>query len=64
LVWAAVGLSLALQLIVLYVPAMQQAFGTVGLGASDWLRCLLAASAILWLRELSKIFLRRAHAGI
>jgi Ca2+-transporting ATPase len=63
-VWAAIGLSLALQLIVLYVPAMQQAFGTVGLGASDWLRCLLAASAILWLRELSKIFVRRAHPGI
>ena len=63
-VWAAIGLSLALQLVVLYVPAMQQAFGTVGLSASDWLRCLLAASAILWLRELSKMFLRRAHAGI
>jgi Ca2+-transporting ATPase len=63
-VWAAIGLSLALQLVVLNVPAMQQAFGTVGLGASDWFRCLLAASTILWLRELAKIFLRRAHSGI
>ncbi len=58
-VWAAVALSLSLQLVVLYVPAMQQAFGTVGLGAGDWLRCLLAASAILWLREVSKMFVRR-----
>ncbi len=62
-VWAAVGLSLALQVVVVYVPAMQQAFGTVPLRGSDWLRCLLAASAVLWLREVSKMFLRRAHTG-
>jgi Ca2+-transporting ATPase len=59
-VWAAVGLSLALQLVVLYVPAMQQAFGTVNLEASDWVRCLLAASTVLWVREVSKMFGRRA----
>jgi P-type Ca2+ transporter type 2C len=61
-VWAAIGLSLALQLVVLYVPAMQQAFGTVGLGASDWLRCLLAASAVLWFREVSKMIGRAFSA--
>jgi magnesium-transporting ATPase (P-type) len=60
-VWAAVGLSLVLQAVVLYVPAMQQAFGTVGLRASDWLRCLAAASVVLWVREISKMFVRRAH---
>jgi Ca2+-transporting ATPase len=59
-VWAAIGLSLGLQLLVLYVPPMQQAFGTVGLGAGDWIRCLLAASTILWLREMSKMLGRRA----
>jgi len=59
-VWAAIGLSLTLQSVVLYVPAMQQAFGTVGLGASDWLRCVLAASAVLWFRELSKMIGGRA----
>lgn len=53
--------SLALQGLVLYLPALQQAFGTTGLKASDWLPCLAAASAVLWLRELSKIFLRRIH---
>ena len=65
-VWAAIGLSTALQLLVVYVPAMQQAFGTVGLGATDWLRCMLAASAVLWLKEISKMFLRSeviARAG-
>jgi P-type Ca2+ transporter type 2C len=60
-VWAAVCLSLALQGLVLYVPALQQAFGTVGLSAGDWLRCLAAASVVLWLRELYKVFLRRRH---
>jgi len=62
-VWAAVGLSLALQAVVLYVPAMQQAFGTVGLGAADWLRCLAAASVVLWVREILKVFVRRAAVG-
>jgi Ca2+-transporting ATPase len=60
-VWAAIGLSLVLQVVVLYVPAMQKAFGTVGLSAADWLRCLAAASVVLWMRELSKFLLRRTH---
>jgi Ca2+-transporting ATPase len=59
--WAAIGFSLALQLLVLYLPGMQHAFGTVGLTARDWLRCLAAASTVLVMRELSKIFLRRAR---
>ena len=57
--WAAVGLSLALQLVVLYVPALQQAFGTVGLTGEDWLRCTAVASAVLWLREATKLVARR-----
>jgi Ca2+-transporting ATPase len=60
-VWAAIGLSLVLQVVVLYVPPMQKAFGTVGLSASDWLRCLAAASVVLWMREISKLFLRRTQ---
>ncbi len=61
-IWAAFGLSLVLQGLVLYLPPMQQAFGTVGLGAGDWLRCLLAASAVLWARDLSKMLLRHARS--
>ncbi len=61
--WAAIGLSLALQLLVLYVPAMQQAFGTTGLNAGDWLRCTLFASAVLWSREVSKLVLRHYRTG-
>ena len=36
--WAAVGLSLLLHVAVIYVPFLQQAFSTVSLSASDWLR--------------------------
>jgi Ca2+-transporting ATPase len=57
--WAAIGLSLALQMLVLYVSPMQQAFGTVGLGLGDWVRCAVAASAVLWVSEVVKLFSRR-----
>ena len=56
--WAAIALSLALQLVVLYVPALQQAFGTTGLSGGDWLRCVTVASSVLWLRELTKLMAR------
>ena len=56
--WAAIGLSLVLQVVVLYVPALQQAFGTVGLSGADWLRCVIVASWVLWLREAQKILTR------
>jgi Ca2+-transporting ATPase len=60
--WAAIGLSLALQMLVLYIPGMQRAFGTVGLSAGDWLRCAVAASSVLWLREANKLVTRRTIA--
>jgi P-type Ca2+ transporter type 2C len=61
--WTAIALSLALQGLVLYLPAMQQAFGTVGLSGRDWVRCIGVASIVLWVRELSKLFLRRWSAS-
>ena len=56
--WGAAGLSIALQFVVLYVPVLQQAFGTVGLSARDWLRCVAVASSVLWLREADKLITR------
>jgi Ca2+-transporting ATPase len=56
--WLSIAFSLALQCVVLYLPAMQRAFGTVGLGVVDWGRCAVAASAVFWLREGSKIVTR------
>ena len=57
--WAAVGLSLALQAAVTYVPFLQRAFSTVTLTLADWLRCAAAASIVLWLRELVKLAVAR-----
>jgi Ca2+-transporting ATPase len=53
--WAAIGASVALQLVVVYVPFLQRAFGTVGLRGEDWFLCASVASVVLWLRELSKL---------
>jgi Ca2+-transporting ATPase len=58
--WGAVLLSLLLQVAVVYVPFLQQAFSTVALNASDWLRCAAVASSVLWLREVSKLIARFA----
>jgi len=56
--WGAVLLSVLLQVMVIYVPFLQQAFSTVSLSPGDWLLCITVASSVLWLRELSKIFIR------
>jgi Ca2+-transporting ATPase len=56
--WGAVLLSVLLQAAVIYVPFLQQAFSTVSLSPGDWLLCVAVASSVLWLRELSKMFIR------
>ncbi|NLO31642.1 MAG: HAD-IC family P-type ATPase, partial [Methanosarcina mazei] len=56
--WGAVFLSILLQVMVVYIPFLQQAFSTVSLSPGDWLLCAVVASSVLWLRELSKIFVR------
>jgi Ca2+-transporting ATPase len=60
--WLALGLSVALQVAVVSVPGLQQAFGTVALTPWDWLQCAAIASSVLWLRELSKLGARRSRA--
>jgi P-type Ca2+ transporter type 2C len=60
--WGAIGGSVALQVLVVYAPFLQRAFGTVGLSAGDWLFCVAVASSVLWLREASKLLARsRRH---
>jgi P-type Ca2+ transporter type 2C len=56
--WLSVALAAALQGLVLYVPAMQKAFGTVPLSARDWLLCCAVASVVLVTRELVKAYWR------
>jgi Ca2+-transporting ATPase len=65
--WSSLALAVALQAAVVYVPFLQQGFGTVALAPADWLRCALAGSCVLWAREASKVFIRlrarRARRG-
>jgi Ca2+-transporting ATPase len=60
--WGAIALSVALQVAVIYLPFLQQAFSTVSLGVGDWLRCAAVGSSVLWLRELSKVIVRARAA--
>jgi P-type Ca2+ transporter type 2C len=53
--WAAIGGSIALQVLVVYAPFLQRAFGTVAMSAEDWVLCTAVASSVLWLREASKL---------
>jgi Ca2+-transporting ATPase len=57
-VWLAIGISIALQVAVVYVPFLQRAFRTVPLAAGDWLLCAAVASSVLWVAELRKLLAR------
>jgi Ca2+-transporting ATPase len=53
--WLAVLLSVALQVAVVYVPVLQQAFSTTPLSLNDWLVCVAVGSMVLWVMELRKL---------
>ena len=59
--WAAVSLSVALHALVIYVPFLQAAFGTVRLDGWDWARSIGVASSVLWIVEIAKFLARRAR---
>jgi Ca2+-transporting ATPase len=56
--WLAIFLSLFLQVLVIYLPFLSTAFGTVPLSITDWLFCLVVASIAFWGRELTKLLTR------
>jgi Ca2+-transporting ATPase len=55
---AAVGLSVILQVFVVYAPIFQRAFSTGFVTIADWRRCAVIASSVLWLREIQKTITR------
>ncbi len=59
----AIGLSLVLQVLVVNLPFLNDAFGTVPLSAADWLLCAAIASSVLWVDELRKVLARRREAA-
>ncbi|MBT1171531.1 cation-translocating P-type ATPase [Bifidobacterium sp. SO4] len=56
--WGAIGLSVALQLVVIYVPFLNGPFGTTPLSPLAWLECIGLAAFVLVASELRKIVLR------
>jgi Ca2+-transporting ATPase len=56
--WVAVAVSALLQVAVVHVPFLQQAFSTVGLSLRDWLVCVAVGSCVLWLSEIRKLVAR------
>lgn len=52
--WAAVLLSVLLQVLVVHVPVLNAAFSTVPLTLQQWLVCTALASAVLWFGEVRK----------
>lgn len=68
LLWGAIGLSLVLQVAVVQLPFLHEAFDTTPLSIGDWLVCAGLASIVLWADEGKKLFHRwllrsRAAAG-
>jgi potassium/sodium efflux P-type ATPase len=53
--WGAIALSLALQIAVVQLPVLNDAFGTTPLAIGDWLLCAALASVVLWADEGKKL---------
>lgn len=56
--FGAIALSVALQIIVVHVRFLNEAFGTVPLSVTDWLLCTAIASSVLWIDEIKKLIVR------
>jgi len=70
--WAAVALGVLLQVAVVEWSWLNAAFGTAPLSGQQWVLCAALGSAVLWVGELRKLWLRGTdamrirphHAGI
>ncbi len=58
--WLSVAVMLALQLLFVYTPFMQAAFGSTGLGPGDWLVPLAVGVLVFAVVEVDKALRRRA----
>jgi P-type Ca2+ transporter type 2C len=59
--WGAIALSLLLQVAVVELPFMNDAFSTTPLTLGDWGVCVALASVVLWADELRKLAARRTR---
>lgn len=56
--WGAIGLSVVLQLVVVYVPFLNMPFGTAPLTAQEWMECFGLSLVVLVVSEAYKAILR------
>ena len=56
--WGAIGLSVVLQLVVIYVPFLNSAFGTTPFGPWAWVECICLAAVVLIASEIYKAIMR------
>ena len=62
LLWGAIALSAALQVAVVQLSFLNEAFGTAPLSLADWLVCVGLASVVLWADEAKKLLERALRA--
>jgi len=53
--WGAIAISVVLQIAVVQVRYLNDAFGTMPLTGADWLICIALASVVLWADEARKL---------
>jgi Ca2+-transporting ATPase len=58
LLWAAIGVSLLLQVMVVQVPFFNEGFQTTSLTIGEWLLCTGLASIVMWAAEGKKLIQR------
>lgn len=61
--WLAVMLGVVLQVAVIYIPALNTAFGTTPLRFADWMVALGVASIVFWGEEIKKLVMQAAGFG-
>jgi potassium/sodium efflux P-type ATPase len=59
LLWGAIAASLVLQIAVVQLPLLNDAFDTTPLSIGDWMTCVGLASVVLWADEAKKALTRR-----
>jgi potassium/sodium efflux P-type ATPase len=57
--WGSLALSVVLQVAVVHVGLLNEAFDTTPLDGGDWLTCIALASVVLWAEEARKLVRRR-----
>jgi len=60
--WGAIALSAVLQVAVVELSFLNEAFDTTPLAMDDWLICIGLASVVLWADEAKKLVQRRLQA--